>query len=109
MKLREINKANYSDMATKAKLEFVSYSGAYPNLCSGRLVLKQGKKDWVFPDYCLRSGGGAGFSNAYQDAHVIKGKWAITEYPKDFPEELKEEATELVNEKVHKGCCGGCL
>ena len=39
------------------KLSFISYDGGYPNLCSGTLVMKLGRKKITFPEYCLSSGG----------------------------------------------------
>ena len=91
------------------ELEFVSYNGGYPNLCSGKLIMKLNGKRIEFPDYCLRSGGSWYFTNGYSEEHVEEGEWEIEEFPKNFPEELKEKANELVNNNVPFGCCGGCL
>ena len=90
------------------KLEFVSYDGSYPNLCSGILKMRLDGVDITFPAYCLMSGGSVWFDDDYNE-NVDKGEWRITEYPDYFPEELKAQAEALVNENVPLGCCGGCV
>lgn len=92
----------------KERLQFVSYDGDYPNLCSGTLVLKLDGKDIKFPKYCLSSGGSVSFTEDWDEV-VTQGEWTIDEFPKDFPEELKSKAEDLVNENVPQGCCGGCV
>ena len=89
-------------------LQFVSYDGKYPNLCRGTLKMRLGENDVIFPEYCLSSGGSAGFTKDWEDV-VTDGEWTISEWPENFPESLKEKATQLVNENVRHGCCGGCL
>lgn len=89
-------------------LEFVSYNGDYPNLCSGELKMKLDGKIIVFPTYCLSSGGSVSFDKDWNE-EVEQGDWTIREFPKGFPEELKEYATELVNQNIPQGCCGGCV
>lgn len=90
------------------RLNFISYSGKYPNLCSGQLIMKLDGKVVVFPRYCLCSGGNVSFDDEWTE-EVSEGPWTITEFPKDFPEELKARANEIVNENVPLGCCGGCV
>lgn len=41
----------------KTMVEFISYDGAFPNLCSGTLVLKINGKRREFPSGCLISEG----------------------------------------------------
>jgi hypothetical protein len=86
------------------KIEFVSYDGKYPNLCSGTLTIKvDGKK---MSDHCLRSGGSVWFDKDWSE-HVEDGPWGVT-----FEGLTKEEndvLTELVNDNVRRGCCGGCV
>jgi len=91
------------------KLEFVSYDGEYPNLCSGILILRLNGEDIVFPKYSLSSGGGVWFENDYKEEHVEDGEWSIKEFPENFPVSLCQQATDLVNDNVPHGCCGGCL
>lgn len=94
---------------TQYVVEFVSYDGKYPNLCSGNLVLKVNDKEYKFPQYCLSSNGSAYFTNNYSDSHVTSGPWSIRSWPDDFPDGAKIEAEKVVNENVRHGCCGGCL
>ena len=86
--------------------EFVSYNGAFPNLCSGKLVVKVRGRKWVIER--LESGGRVTFDENWSE-NVSKGPWSISEWPKGFPEEYKEDVVKLVNEEVSLGCCGGCV
>lgn len=81
----------------------IEYDGEYPCLCSGTLIVYI---KYVFPEYCLNSGGSIGFS---WDYNVTKGPWTITKWPKDFPENLKDKVLEKVNNEIPWGCCGGCI
>lgn len=87
------------------QVEFISYDGAYPNLCSGLLVLKINGKVKEFPRYCLCSGGGVWFDDNWVE-HVESGPWSI-DLPKDL-EPLREEIEKCINENIPHGCCGGC-
>ena len=87
-------------------VEFVSYNGRYPNLCSGKLVLRIDGKEVEFPDYCMCSGGSVWFDDEY-DEHVEWGEWSV-----DVPEKyanIREEIEDCVNQNVVWGCCGGCI
>jgi len=90
------------------KLEFYSYDGEYPNLCSGKLKFKLDDKIITFPDSCLQSGGSVSFTDDW-DEIVTRGEWTIGLFPTNFPEELEILATDLVNQNVEYGCCGGCV
>ena len=83
------------------RVEFVSYSGSYPNLCSGELVLKI-DGEVVRWKRCMCSGGGL-----TEDYDVYEGAWSV-----DVPDEykhLKSEIESVVNANVEYGCCGGCV
>lgn len=86
----------------------IKYDGAYPNLCSGNLIVIIDDKEWVFPNYCLSSGGSVSFDSDWNET-VADGEWAITDWPKDFPEEYKNDVLEAVNSEISHGCCGGCV
>ena len=86
----------------------VKYDGAYPNLCSGHLIITIGDTDWDFGCYSLSSGGSVWFDGHWNE-HVEDGPWSIREWPDGFPEELKGAATEAVNDAIPCGCCGGCV
>lgn len=103
-------------------VKFVSYTGKYPNLCSGILTLvidgvqcKFGNSFWnsdndnEYPSF-WSSGGNCGFTNHYADSYVNSGEWVIDEedLPKQFRKYVKE-IDEVFNSNVRYGCCGGCL
>jgi hypothetical protein len=92
----------------KKRLKFVSYNGAYPNLCRGKLIMELDGNKIIFPEYCLSSGGSVSFTDDWEEI-VTKGEWSIDSFPENFPEELKQEAENLVNENINFGCCGGCI
>lgn len=121
---------------SSGRVKFISYTGKYPNLCSGVLTLEiDGKeckfghnsdyshydhnlKKWVYTDEdsgnpnhdaFWESGGNCGFRNNYEE-YVNTGEWRII--ASDLPEEFRELAGEIdavFNENVPYGCCGGCL
>ena len=87
-------------------VEFVSYDGKFPNLCSGVLVLRIDGEIVEFPKYCMASGGSVWFDEDWGE-NVCCGAWAV-----DVPEQyanLKKEIEACVNENVPWGCCGGCI
>jgi hypothetical protein len=92
----------------KPRVEFVSYNGAYPNLCAGTLVLRADGVEYTFPHYCMASGGGVWFDKDWSE-HVDSGPWMINKFPDNFPKELIQEAIDVVNDNVPYGCCGGCV
>ncbi len=106
-------------------VKFISYTGKYPNLCSGILTLEIDGKTYRFGHNYLEykswetdgnhdafwsSGGGCGFLNNYAESYVNKGAWIIDVAV--LPEELRPFAAEIdkvFNENVAQGYCGGCL
>jgi len=84
-------------------IRFVSYDGAFPNLCSGTLVIDCRGKRWTFSSHALSSGGGLD-----SDYIAYSGSWRIHDYPDGYPEDMKKETEDLVNEEIPLGCCGGC-
>lgn len=109
-----INKANKEN-----HVKFISYTGKYPNLCTGDLILEVDGKRYTFGLILNRenilptfwdSGGSCGFSKDYSESYVYPGKWIIN--ADELPQELQkyaDEIDELFNENVPYGCCGGCL
>lgn len=94
------------------EIEFVSYSGKYPNLCSGWLTLKVDGKEWR--KYVnLFSGGEAYVDNGRE--FIEQGPWDLTGYDYDylvndgFTDEEIDVIICLLNEHVEFGCCGGCI
>ena len=86
----------------------LKYDGEYPNLCSGILTATINGEKWVFPKYCMKSGGGVWFDVNWSE-HVEGGPWEIRDWPDGFPEELKDIFLEEVNAQISHGCCGGCV
>lgn len=92
-------------MSGKA-VEFVSYDGEYPNLCSGTLVLKINGEEVEFPKYCMHSGGRVYCDDGWNFC-TEEGPWTV-----DVPIGYRAYQTEIenvVNEEVPWGCCGGCI
>lgn len=116
-------------------IEFVEYTGEYPNLCSGILVLRCDGKEYVFngkrvngelrafdsSDYAngrlkenrydsfWTSGGSVSFDSDWNE-YVATGRWEMS--ADALPEELRpyaHEIQEIFNENVSWGCCGGCI
>lgn len=111
------------------KVKFVSYDGAYPNLCSGTLVMAINIKKCQYIEYKFgveknslpifwTSTGGIAHSDDYSDMWAIGGDWALDideNNLKDYPEEIRDieifkKMVELMNDNiVEKPCCGGCI
>ena len=110
------------------KIEFVSYSGEYPNLCRGTLVVKIDGKEVSFgnttkflrddenlADYprfwC--SGGSVSFDENWNEEVISGCDWEMSSpNEKDYPPEiwkLLPDILEVMNENVTGGCCGGCV
>ena len=103
-------------------VEFVSYTGTYPNLCSGVLTLRidgeevrfghdyfeSWKTDGNYDEFWA-TGGTCGFYADGED-YVDHDEWQLVK--SNLPEKYKlygEELINVFNENVRWGCCGGCL
>ena len=86
----------------------IRYDGAFPNLCSGTLIVTINDEQWVFPDYCMSSGGSVWFDEGW-DEHVEHGEWSIKEWTDKFPKNMKKAVLNKINEEIPHGCCGGCV
>ena len=85
-------------------VEFVKYTGRWPNLCRGILVLLIDGKEVKFDQ--ILSGGDVCFTEDWQEI-VTHGPWKV-----EVPEEYKKYETEInqcMNDNVTWGCCGGCV
>ena len=87
-------------------VEFVSYSGVYPCLCGGDLVVNI-DGETVNLGECLISGGSCEFTSEWEE-HVTQDDWVIGELPEAY-EKYRKEIEKVANENVPLGCCGGCL
>lgn len=94
------------------KIKFVSYSGKYPNLCSGVLKFKVDGKLYAIGKneyFWLESGGRVSFDDNW-NAEVAHGPWSIPE--KYLPDELRpyhKQIEDMINQNIPEGCCGGCI
>lgn len=103
------SKERYKNMNGEKMKINVFYTGEYPNLCSGKLIIEINNKFYDFGKDSLSSGGCTYFTNGYEDSHIEIGEWKVRKWPKSFPEELKEETLKAINIQISYGCCGGCL
>ena len=88
----------------------IEYNGAWPNLCSGRLIVHIDDTKYVFGYYCLSSGGSVSFDDNCSEV-VTSGPWGIVEerIPSDFPKDRLPELRDLIDREIPHGCCGGCV
>ena len=88
----------------------IEYDGAFPNLCSGHLIVHLDDIVYDFGYYCLSSGGGVYFDGD-MDEIVIDGPWSLREnkIPTNFPKDRVSELVDLINSEIPQGCCGGCV
>lgn len=103
-------------------IEFVSYDGGYPNLCSGTLVVKIDGVEHKFGGYgpfedenhypkFWVSGGSIWFDENYED-HSSEGPWDLLAKKGEYTPEIYDllpQVLEVMNENVPHGCCGGCI
>ena len=111
-------------------IKFVSYDGAYPNLCSGRLVVEIDGKEVSFgfttPSFFTEdkladyprfwcSGGSVSFDDEWNECVIPDCEWELCvneSERKNYPPEIFEilpDILNLMNEHVMGGCCGGCV
>lgn len=86
----------------------IEYTGKYPCLCMGHLIVWIDDTKWDFGCYCLSSHGTIERDDDW-NMWATEGDWEISEWPEGFPEELKELVAEEVNREIPHGCCGGCI
>lgn len=113
----------YCNKSSKA-VKFVKYTGKYPNLCAGALILNIDGENVYF-------GSRFAFENAVRDKQIDKIPSAFysafwesgakcrddyrSEWQIDYnciPDEYKPYAAEInkaFNDNVQWGCCGGCI
>lgn len=97
-------------------VQFVNYSGSWPNLCAGILTLVIDDETVTFgvatstekPMYDLfwRSGG----SCNWVTGEVTKRGWCVCadELPEQY-QAYADEIQRLMDDNIPHGCCGGCL
>ena len=118
-------------MGTCHRVKFISYTGEYPNLCSGVLTLEIDGKEykfghnynaghydektnkWIYTDEDLNNPNFTSFwySGGYIDnLNIGKGEWNVNieEVPEQFYD-VVDEIEEVINDNIPYGCCGGCI
>lgn len=118
-----VNKKNLNT----SRVKFISYTGEYPNLCSGVLTLEIDGKQYKFGhDYSRchyhtdiekwvqedEDPNNPNFNSFWTSGgHVTRrGEWQID--VNELPEQFWDVATEIdavINENIPYGCCGGCI
>ena len=128
-----VNKKN----SNTSRVKFISYTGEYPNLCSGVLTLEidgvqykfghnymayhcdEKTGEWGYTDEDPEhpnfdrfwSSGGCVTSDKDWNFEVECGEWKID--VNDLPEQFRdvaEEIDDVMNSGViPEGCCGGCI
>ena len=102
--------------STNSHVKFVSYTGEYPNLCSGILTLEIDGIEYTFgseynrpkPDFKRFWYSGGGITDDYNS--TIEEEWEVD--VDDLPEQFRKYAAEIdrvFNDNVEWGCCGGCI
>ena len=90
-------------------VEFVSYDGKWPCLCSGTLIIKVDGKTYSFNHAMISGGCIMGGPSTDWDMWSEEGDWKIDLEEHPELEQYKEEIEKVVNENVEHGCCGGCI
>jgi hypothetical protein len=118
-----------------SRVKFISYTGEYPNLCSGVLTLEIDGVQYKFGHNYLAyhfddkgvgrftdedpehpnfnsfwTSGGSVSHDGHWNWEVDTDEWEIdvNELPEQFWD-VADEINEVFNENVPFGCCGGCI
>ena len=89
-------------------VDFVSYDGRYPCLCSGTLILRIDGMEVSLEGYLVSGGHCYWNSENVGLGKVTRGKWRLHNLPEEY-EHCRDEILKVVNDNVPYGCCGGCL
>lgn len=90
-------------------IEFINYTGEYPNYCRGILILKiDGKLTRFGYGNCCDyepfwEVGGAWTNEGYGD----RTKWIADPYINELPFDV-DKLLDIMNQYVTPSCCGGC-
>ena len=107
-------------------IEFVKYTGEFPNLCTGTLFVRIDGQKFIFGDSYWAThktkdlDGVAVYPSFWESAGSFDDNWNAIQKPwklvpkkeqKLFPEEIRKLLPTLIkvfNKNVPHGCCGGC-
>ena len=93
----------------------VKYTGEYPSLCLGNLIVVIDGKEFDFGEGAIKSGGGICHDTEWNMwAEQGNWKWSYKydkdeKFPEGFPIDMKDEVLNKINEEIRHGCCGGCI
>jgi len=104
-----------------SKVEFVSYTGKYPNLCRGVLTVKINGElvsfgnEWsaengIIPDFPPFWTSGGNMVDSKTNPWKISC-WVNLDRSDTYPDDISDmlpEILRVMNENVEHGCCGGC-
>lgn len=104
-------------------IKFISYTGAYPNLCRGVLTVEIDGKEYTFGYKCAdfddfwESGGSICRNDEDWYMWAVQGEWGLCYYnwskaDENHPQwviDILPDLIKLFNENVPYGCCGGCI
>lgn len=86
----------------------VTYTGRYPNMCRGTLIIEVNGQIIYSEDYVTESTGSCGFNHDYSESYIDSGTliWD-PEHARQFPQYIRD----AVEDELSKFdvCCGGCL
>jgi hypothetical protein len=96
-------------------LNFISYDGKYPNLCSGRLCFEALFNDNTRKEYYLKNCLTPN-DDDYYNSKTVPWTFCLNDDEEEYPLEKHPEFTpmvvayleKIINENVEWGHCGGC-
>ena len=115
-----------NDKVETSHVEFVSYTGDWPNACRGVLTLKIDGQEYKFGhesrSYDVETGkykddnyngfweSGGSINVDSNNEIIYTNEWRVSLYR--IPKEFRKYAAEIdyiFNQNVKWGCCGGCI
>ena len=103
---------NNDNTNTESHVKFISYTGRFPNLCTGALTLEIDGQEVIFGSKYAHKDAQFGrfwHSGGSCSAGPHTGEWNIN--VSELPEQFRKYAAEIdqvFNKNVERGCCGGC-
>lgn len=89
------------------EIEFKGYTGRWPNLCRGKLVLRVDGENMLVN--CRLISGGSAYIGRRHEAKITQGPWDVEFGDNSFTPQEQAYIKYLVNANVRQGCCGGCI
>lgn len=99
---------NKKVLPARPEIKFIDYTGKYPSLCFGHLIIEFNGERMDLGSILISHG--SIHNPDTGDYEAMEGDWDISE--ESLPEKLRpfcEDIVRLVNDNVEHGCCGGCI